>query len=60
MIVVHNDLPEAKEKGGDADEDDTEVEKHNELEANMVTMMIKVIMMTITIIMKIKRSEREI
>ena len=32
----------AKEKGGDADEDDTEVEKHNELETNMVTMMIKV------------------
>ena len=55
MIIVNSDLPEAKEKGGDADEDDTEVEKHNELEANMVTMMIKVIMMTITIIMKIKR-----
>ena len=36
------DLPEAEEEGGDADQDDPEVEEHDELAANMV-MMVKMV-----------------
>ena len=41
------DLPEAEEEGGDADQDDPEVEEHDELAANMVMMvkMVKVVKM---------------
>ena len=40
-------LPEAEEEGGDADQDDPEVEEHDELAANMVMMvkMVKVVKM---------------
>ena len=33
MMIVTWDLPEAEEEGGDADEDDAQVEKDNELAA---------------------------
>ena len=41
------DLPEAEEEGGDADEDDAEVEKHNKLAKMivMLVMMLKMMMM---------------
>ena len=45
------DLPEAEEEGGDADQDDPEVEEHDELAANMVMMvkMVKVVKMVMIV-----------